>query len=134
MKKGLLSIALAALFLIAASQPYTRLVRLRVINKAGMPVEIKLTGSDPNHYYYLRIPTGDHECPMERVFTIVPDTYNVTTYFIETWDPVYGYDCSPTTSKIEANTNVRVTVLECKRIMHHLGEHPLYKIGNFRLR
>ena len=135
MKKSLLSIALAALFLIASNQPYTRLVRLTVINKAGMPIELKLTGiTDENHYYYLRIPYGERECPLEMVFTIIPDTYNITTYYVETWDPVYGYDCSATTSKIDANGNVRVTVLECDRVLLHPGEHPLYKVGTIRWR
>jgi hypothetical protein len=131
MKKVVLLLALLSLFLIAAdNQQIVRLVRLVVINKSGMPVEISLTSnSDENLNYYLRIPLGDRDAPYEMTFTIIPDVYQATAYYIEPWDPVYGYDCSSKGGTLNAITNLRVTILECDRNVRSGGEAGQIKLG-----
>jgi hypothetical protein len=131
MKKVVLFLALLSLFLIAAdNQQITRLVRLVVINKSGMPVEISLTSNtDENLSYYLRIPLGDRDAPYEMTFTIIPDQYQATAYYIEPWDPVYGYDCSSKGGMLNAESNLRVTILECDRNVRASGDTNQIKLG-----
>lgn len=91
----------------------TTLVRLTVVNKSGMPVEIRLSGQEAENFYYLRIGEGSRLAPTEKVFTVAPDAYAATVYFIEPWDPVYGATCSSKGGSLDVHGNVRLTVLEC---------------------
>jgi len=82
-------------------------------------VEIRLTGQTWEYFYYLRIPKGTRENPTVQTFTIVPDYYDSTLYYIELWDPVYGYHCGSisetgsSSETLDVRHNARVTVVEC---------------------
>jgi hypothetical protein len=123
-KKSLLVICLLALFTTGAHKPPLRMAQLTVINKAGLKIEIELTGKYQENTYYIRIPQGDHVLPAEKTFSLVPDTYSTNLYFIELWDPVYGYSCTSKSQTLEIKRNVRVVVLPCDRTPVNGGELP----------
>lgn len=130
MNKFFWLISACALLLVSASQEgLERLVELTVVNKSGLPVQLKLTGTVAENFYYLRVPRGYRDAPTETVFTIAPDTYQATATYVELWDPVYGYDCSARSSMLAATRNLRVTILECDRQARHGGEASLVKLG-----
>jgi hypothetical protein len=124
---------LLALVLMAVMSGSTRLVRLTIVNKSGLAIEIELTGSleecDEDYHYYLRVPEGDRLWPEEKVFTILPDKYTMSVYYVELWDPVYGYDCSSQSGTINATRNVRVVVSECTYTPPNAGEPSMVKLG-----
>ena len=127
MKKVFLVVLLLAVLLSASTLPI-RLVRLTIVNKSGLPIEIRLTGEDVDTSYYLRVEEGDRQFPAEGVFTIVPGTYQMQPYYIELWDPVYGSSCGEAGSTtLEANHNIKVTFAECDRVLRHLGEPSIWK-------
>lgn len=128
MRKVLLITSLLALMFIGAyARPYRhRLVKLIIVNKSGLPVEVRLTGLgifDPTgieegNSYYFRIPEGNKIAPTERSFTIVPDYYTVQPYYISLWDPVYGSTCGALRSKtldLTRNKPVKIYMLPCNR-------------------
>lgn len=127
MKKVNLLLSLLAILLSASALPI-RLVRLTIVNKSGLPLEIRLTGEDTDASYYLRVEEGDRQFPAEGVFTIVPGTYQMQPYYIELWDPVYGPSCGEAGSKtIEAYHNIKVTFRECDRTIRNVGEPSIWK-------
>lgn len=135
MKKILLIISLLAILLIAASSAYTKLYRLTIINKSGMEMAISLLGEDDNNQYYLRVPAGDRRFPTETVFTIVPDTYSIKPYYIEPWDPVYGYSCQdPGAKTLVAERNIRLTFTECNYTPRNGGEPSMWKFNARKVR
>jgi hypothetical protein len=128
MKKSSMLVALISLILISANTRPVNLVRLTIINKSGLPMEIKLTGEDDENFYYLHIPEGDRELPSETIFTIVPDIYKMQPYYIELWDPVYGYSCGGAGAKtLYAARNIRITFLECGYSPRNKGEPGVLK-------
>ena len=129
MKKILLIASLLTLILIAAGPKPPKLVRLTVVNKSGLPLEISLTGSCEDNYYYLRVPEGDRLFPTKKVFTVAPDMYSARLYYIELWDPVYGYSCSSKSQQLDVRHNTRVMVLECDRTPACPGETSIVKFG-----
>lgn len=135
-KKNILLVIAALAFLLVSASPakYERLVELTVVNKSGLPVELKLTGSQEENFYYLRVPRGFRDAPTETTFTITPDTYQATAHYVELWDPVYGYDCGARSSTLVATRNVRVTILECDRQARQRGEPSILKLGVERIR
>ena len=135
MRKILLIISLLAVLLIAASSSYTKLYRLTIINKSGMDLAISLLGVDDNNQYYLRVPEGDRRSPTETIFTIVPDTYSINAYYIEPWDPVYGYTCNdPGGKTLEAERNIRLTFTECNYTPRNGGEPSMWKFNARRVK
>ena len=135
MKKTLLIIALLALLLIAARASYTKLYRLTIINKSGMELAISLLGEDDNNQYYLRVPAGDRRSPTETTFTLVPDTYSIKPYYIESWDPVYGYSCDdPGAKTLVAERNIRLTFTECNYTPRNGGEPSMWKFNAGRVK
>lgn len=135
MRKKLLIISLLAVLLIAASSSYTKLYRLTIINKSGMEMAISLLGEDDSHQYYLRVPEGDRRSPTETIFTIVPDTYSINAYYIEPWDPVYGYTCNdPGGKTLEAERNIRLTFTECNYTPRNGGEPSMWKFNARRVK
>ena len=127
MKKVLLVVSLLAVLLSASALPI-RLVRLTIVNKSGLPLEIRLTGDETDTSYYLRVKEGDGQFPAESVFTIVPGTYKMEPYYIELWDPVYGPSCAEAGSKtLEAKGNLKVTFRECNRTIRNIGEPSIWK-------
>ena len=135
MRKILLIISLLAVLAIAASSAYTKLYRLTIINKSGMDLAISLLGDDDSHQYYLRVPAGDRRSPTETIFTLVPDTYSINAYYIEPWDPVYGYTCTdPGGKTLVAERNIRLTFTECNYTPRNGGEPSMWKFNTRRVR
>ncbi len=94
---------LAAITLLLISAKSVRTVRLTVINKSGLPVEVRLTGTYYEETYYLRVPEGDRDHASEAHIDVLPDDYSMQVFYKEYWDPVYGYDCS------EGGKNIKLT-------------------------
>ncbi len=116
-----------------AANGSVRLIRLTIVNKSGRDIEIELTGSCDKNYkyyhYYLRVPAGDRLLPTEMVFTVFPDKYSMSVYYVELWDPVYGSKCSTKSSKIDATRNLRVVVPVCTFTPPNAGEPSMLKLG-----
>jgi hypothetical protein len=132
MKKNtlLLTISLFTLLLVGADKcPPGKLIRLTMVNKATLPIEISLTGSIENNDYYLRVGPASEKAATTKDFTIIPDKYSVTVYYIELWDPVYGKHCSNKSQSIQAKHNLRVSVPPCKYAPPNKGEPAMVKIG-----
>jgi hypothetical protein len=105
-------------------------VKFTIVNKSGLALEVSLTGACDENVYYLRVPEGDRALPMVKDFTIVPDTYKVQPYYVQIWDPVYGYDCSdPSAKQIDISHNTRVVIAECDRTLPNSGEPSMVKFG-----
>ena len=130
-RRILLFTALFALIFLTASHATPRLIRLTVVNRSGLALEISLTGCCDDNVYYLRVPEGDRALPMVKEFTIIPDTYQVQPYYVQLWDPVYGYDCNnPSAKRIDMTHNTRILIDECTRTLPNSGEPPsMVKFG-----
>jgi hypothetical protein len=123
MKKiPLILILLLALSALAAGE--FRTVRVTVVNKSGMPVDVSLTGRVQENIYYVRLPEGDRTSPSEAVVDIVPDDYSFKIYYIELWDPVYGSECGEGSNYAQVTHSTRLTVLECSNKTPNNGEPP----------
>jgi len=101
-----------------------RTVRVTVVNKSGMPVDVRLTGKFLEEIYYLRLPEGDRTTPSEVYADVVPDQYSFEIFFVELWDPVYGSKCDDGTNSAEVTHSTRLTVLECSNKTRNNGEPP----------
>ena len=125
-KKFLWAVIILAVLLTAADP--IRMVRFSVINKSGMDIGFWLWGQTQDEYYYLTIPKGDRGHPTEKSFTIVPDLYQLRLTYIETWDPVYGFQCYPLPPvTLSLTNNTRMTVIECGRKPGRPGEPSMLK-------
>jgi hypothetical protein len=127
MKKVLLLTSILALMLVGADP--SGLVRLTLINKSGMEIAIALhSKTDDLRIYYLPVPEGDREEPATKVYTILRDSYYMQMYYIDTYDPVYGFKCNvqPPNSLI-AHRNLRVIFLECDKLAPNPGEPSMMK-------
>lgn len=122
MKRNLIIILLLSTLLIGASP--VRTVRLTVVNKSGLPVEISLTGQYLENTYYLRVPEGDRLFPAEKHIDLIPDQYSMRIYYIELWDPVYGYDCTEGGKSVPILHATRLTFLGCTYATPNNGEPP----------
>lgn len=124
-KKNKLLVLLLLMFALLSMGASTgRLTRLTVINKSGRDIEMSLSGRELDQVYYLRVSEGSRQSPTEKVFTVTPDVYTSILYYVELWDPVYGYQCASRTQRMDLNRNVRVVVLECDRKYINAGEPP----------
>lgn len=123
MKRRLILISLLAFLLIGASHP-TDTIRLTVINKAEMDVAIRLTSESyelanskeiiDGDFYYLTILEGSRDEPNVKAFDIQKNDYVMQLFYLETYDPVYGYKCeTPKINLIVARRNIRLVVLPC---------------------
>ncbi len=119
-----LFIVCCAILTTGADLANIKLARLTVINKSGLPVELRLTGVTTGQFYYLRIPTGDRLLPTETVYTVLRDEYQSQLYYVELWDPVYGSKCGSKSMPLDIRHNVRLTVLECELSHVPPGEAP----------
>ena len=100
----LILLVIVASSLMMAAIP-TKMVRLTVINKSGYDVYIKLEGSPVSEaYYYLTIPAGDRDFPIVKVFTIVSDVYDRTTWLCN------GLQSS---GNLIVDGNIRLTFTPC---------------------
>ncbi|MFM8320585.1 MAG: hypothetical protein ACKOC5_06675 [Chloroflexota bacterium] len=137
MKKVLVMIALLAMMVIASSEPNPT-IRFTVVNKSGMDIAVQLRNpgrvcmncadsTDPK-FYYLPVLSGDREMPNAKNFFIEKETYQMQVFFIETWDPVYGFECDTTIPAVlQAARNIRLTILPCEATFRKLGEGGMWK-------
>jgi hypothetical protein len=116
--------------LLIGSKPKPILFRLTIVNKSGLPIEMRLTGSYlEDNQYYLRIAEGDTLAPSLQIFTILPDKYSIQLYYIELWDPVYGYHCGSKSMTVDVFHNTRLTVTSCDVTPNNQGEPGMWKFG-----
>jgi hypothetical protein len=101
-----------------------RTVRVTVINKSGMPVDVRMTGAYTEKIYYLRLTEGDRSFPAEAYADVVPDKYSFEIFYVELWDPVYGTKCGEGSNIAEVTHSTRLTVLECSNKTPNNGEPP----------
>ena len=99
-------------------------VRVNVINKSGVPIEVRMTGKCWEKIYYARLEEGDRIFPTEKYVDVIQDDYSFEIFFIELWDPVYGYECGEGTNSAVINHSTRLTVLECSNNTPNNGERP----------
>lgn len=94
MKKTILGIILLSVFsltVLTAFEPSPR-AQLTIVNKSEVKLGIQLIDpQDKDNFYYLTIEKGDRADPTEKTFEIKRAMYSMIVYYIETWDPVYGY-------------------------------------------
>lgn len=130
----LLLIALLAPTLVAAKPWPGKQYELRVVNKSGVKLAIKLTGiSDENAYYYLHVPKGDMDFPYEKTFAIASGDYNMSVYYIEIYDPVYGYSCGSAPSiTLNMTRQVEIIFNTCGVRPRHGGEPSQMKYWKWR--
>jgi hypothetical protein len=125
-----LTLLLFSMFLTGAAPLPIRLVCFTVVNKSGMDIELSLTSKYKEQFYYLRIPEGTAGNPTEKVFTLIPDSYTSSIYYVELWDPVYGSQCGTKSQTLEIERNVRLTVNPCNLNPTSVGEPPaIVKFG-----
>lgn len=122
-------LAVLALLLISAAEIPSKLVRLTIVNKSGMDIEVSLNGKDFEQFYYLKVAEGSRMLPTEQTFTVTPDEYQVDAYFVELWDPVYGASCEDRQASVDMTHNTRLIVFECDTTPPNAGEAPKIKLG-----
>lgn len=132
MKKLLVVLALFSIMLNASSK--IDLIKLTLINKSEMPIAVQMQGIYQETFYYLNVESGSRIDPVIREFTIPRDAYNLQLYYIETYDPVYGFKCSASATQIEILSNTRIVFLPCGEQPPNPGERTLLKFWPFRLK
>ena len=115
----LILLAIVASSLMMAAIP-TKMVRLTIINKSGFDVYMKLEGSSITEaYYYLTVPAGDRDVPVVKVFTIMEDVYDRTTW---------QCDGAKSSGTLFVDGNIRLTFTPCGEMVFSCG----YYIGEGR--
>jgi hypothetical protein len=139
MTKRFLLVAVFLAFLsIAAKKPPDEDIQLTIINKSELEIAAQLQaeshecvnqrGSIEGNFYYLRVPAGDQENPAIKVFDIEKDTYRMQLFYLETYDPVYGFECGSTQpNALIAGHNLRLVVLPCNEQPGNVGEPGMRK-------
>ena len=133
MKKIILVIAILSLLLVAADKDDEPVdtIRLTLRNKSVKEIAVQLIDGDYEDYdniYYFRVAEGDQLFPTEKHFDIVPGIYNMQVYYLETWDPVYGFSCTQEFPvKLIARKNMRITIPECGHRPANWGEPTMTK-------
>jgi hypothetical protein len=113
LKKILLLLSLFA-FAASGATSYTNQRRLTVTNRSGMDIAVGLQGVQEGEFYYLQVPEGTSTFPTVRDFTLIRDVYAATIYFIEAYDPVYGFQCTAASTQVNAVKNTWLEVGECR--------------------
>jgi hypothetical protein len=140
MKKSLLIMTLLSLLLMGSKG--SEMIKLTIINKSDMEIAIQLKGTDKicatcsdtveGQFYYLTVPEGSKESPSIKIFEIEKNRYGMQVYFIETYDPVYGFKCNtPTPNRLDAARNIRLVVLPCDQTPLAIGEPSMRKFVPF---
>lgn len=125
-KRLILILILAALLLPAASN--SDLITLTLINKSGKDIAFQMYEVKEEIFYYLPVEEGTREAPTEKTYTISRGYYQTYLFYIETWDPVYGYDCTQNKAKMMTITgNQRIVFLPCQQMPPNLGEPRMLK-------
>ena len=133
MKKALFILAILSILLIGAEKPVA-VAKLTIVNKSGMDIAVQLTNfkTDPEDklFYYLRVDAGDHDAPSTKTFVIEKDQYFFQLFYIETYDPVYGYKCdTQQPTKLIFFRNTRLTFLPCGFNTCQPGEPSMRKFA-----
>jgi hypothetical protein len=126
--KYLLVILIASVFAMASNS--MRTVDLTVINKSEVDIGLMLSSmTDDDRWYYFTIPNGYPDAPQgsednytERHYEIVWDVYTSVAYFMEPYDPVYGYpNCGNKAvgSRLIATHSVKLVYKPCKQGRYH---------------
>jgi hypothetical protein len=134
----LLWVGLLALAALAAKRPPIQTSPLTIINKSGKEVAVQLKARSQScvnscdtlegAFYYLRVPKGDRDRPASKTFNIEQDTYSMQLFYLETYDPVYGYDCNTARpNALIARREVRLVVLPCGETPPNVGEPGMRK-------
>jgi hypothetical protein len=115
-------------------RPTFNLVHLTVINKAEMKIGVELTGTDNGYAYYFPVAKGVKENPTEITYDVYRDNYAIKIYYIQRYDPVYGYQCDY--QSIQTSLNIQsASKIVVKSICHQYdyipnrGEPTVDKIG-----
>jgi hypothetical protein len=124
MKKWQLFLVFVLALSSLGAMPVLKTVRVTLINKSLVPVEVRLTGKYQENIYYVRLAEGDRTQPAEAVVDVIPDQYSMEIFYIELWDPVYGYTCGSGAQSAEISHSTRLTVLECTNKTPNDGEPP----------
>ena len=130
-KFPLIFILLISVGITSAFSPM-RLIRLTVINKANIAVALRLDNQQQDIHYYLTIPEGDPDEPIEKVFTIIPATYSVSAIYLEAYDPVYGYPfCGGKSPGGSYNLTMqsKMIIPACKTSFATGGDYGFWKLG-----
>jgi hypothetical protein len=142
MKKALLILSILVLFLSAAAPPANdNLVQLTLVNKSGLPLNIQLTSNTSffkksapvttTTSYLFTLPTGYPSSPTVQSYSILQAKYSISVYYVEAYDPVYGYKCnSPQSYTLTAEHNNRLIILACNRGAVNPGVSPFLKLSN----
>lgn len=106
------------------------LVKLTIVNQANIPIAIQLINERDELFYYLNVPSGDRDTPMEKTFTITPALYEMTVYYLETYDPVYHYPrCGGAAQRaiLSMQHSNRVLIKSCTIAPANVGEPGFWK-------
>jgi len=118
-------IVLSFLALLVTGVGFADQTRLTVINRSTLPIAVRLNGLQEEEFYYLRVPAGERFIPAEKDFTIIKDIYRAQIYYIETYDPVYGFECPGSLgSTVNAYHVVRMVVNDCHSLRPLRGGEP----------
>lgn len=133
MKKSVLFLVLSSLLsliFLSAFEPSPR-AQITIVNKSGVKLGIQLIDpQDKENIYFLTVEKGDREDPKEKTFEIKPAMYSMIVYYMETWDPVYGYPtCGGLVlkSRLLAKGKQRVVFTRCGVIPVNPGEPTMMK-------
>ena len=124
-----------ALLLIAGD--VQKMGRLIIINRSGFPLGLLLTSQeedpDARDIYYLSIPEGSPNAVVERQFELPQREYKMVVYYLETWDPVYGFECaSPAGAVFTLRAHQQISIFPCGQKAKNRGEPTLFKLGGVR--
>jgi hypothetical protein len=131
MKKKLLIVSLVAILLMGARPISGGLITLTVVNKSTSKLAVQLTGlTNTCCFYYLQVPKGTKEHPAVSSFTVAPGKYSIEGFYLQLWDPVYGYKCGdPGKTTLQAFRNVRLIFTQCNYRPPNRGEPSMEKFG-----
>jgi len=133
MKKALLILSFLSTLLIGADIQ-NNTARFTIVNKTGMDIAVQLTNfeTDPEDklFYYLKVEAGDDGAPSTKAFDIEKDSYLLQLFYLETYDPVYGYKCdTEQPTKLFLFRNTRLTFLPCGFDACSPGEPSMRKLS-----
>jgi hypothetical protein len=137
-KKILWVTALLTLLLTGARKKPFDTIRLTIVNKSEMEIAVQLQAkprsccnmadSTDAKFYYLPVLEGSRETPTVKEFDIEKETYGMQVFYIETWDPVYGFKCTrPAPNALMALRDMRVIILPCDETPGNIGEPSMRK-------
>lgn len=112
----LVLLSVLSLSFLTAFEPAPR-AQITIVNKSGVKLGIQLIDpQDKENQYFLTIEKGDRAEPQEKTFEIKPAMYSMIVFYMETWDPVYGYPTcggSVLRSRLWARGKQRIVFTRC---------------------